>query len=748
MEMRQVSLLALSVAAAWATHASAQQNSKAPSAQAEGSTIAEIIVTAERRDISVQKTAAAISALTSSQLERQGITQPQDISKAVPSLKIATGGGGYTQLAIRGIGTLSGNAYSEQAVATNLDGAYVPRPAEVNGVLFDLDRIEVLKGPQGTLYGRNATAGAINIIARKPGFTDSGEVTVEAGNYDLRRAQGMVNLALSETVAVRLSGQTARHDGYLSDGYDDVDESAARFQIRFAPSDAVDLNISVDHSSVDSKGGGVVKSPFIDSGAPYLGSSTPAGQAVFLSAGLKPIQNDGYLDLETTGIGATLNWKTGLGTLTVIPAYRKMDLDTRHYAPGFLLEDTETSKARSLEARLASPADAAISWIVGGFAFGEDQSADTYTDQSVTYARGVVPKLDTRSYAVFGQATWRATDQLRLTAGLRTSKDQKSQEGTRLSPLPAVPAVAYPSVCPSPATFDATAGTCTSPIAGDATFNKTTWKIAVEYDVTSSNLLYANLGTGFKAGGFYTSLAPNTFQPETLTATAVGSKNRFLGNTLQINGEAYYWSYKNKQVTHLGPVTPSGFDLITENAGEATLYGLDLDMIWKPTANDHISANLQYEHSRFDSFVYNQSTTTGAPTTSCMVSPTAAADVVSVNCSGHRLALAPMWSGGVTYGRSVELGSGRLQAELTERFESSYWVGDEQLPGQKQKAYNKTDLLVSYTPADERWTLTVYGQNLEDKAVMSSSFVQPVLGVPYVTLRPPRTWGARLSAKF
>jgi len=119
-----------------------------------------------------------------------------------------------------------------------------------------------------------------------------------------------------------------------------------------------------------------------------------------------------------------------------------------------------------------------------------------------------------------------------------------------------------------------------------------------------------------------------------------------------------------------------------------------------------------------------------------------------VDCSGHRLALAPTWSGGVTYSRGFDLGSGRVEAEITERFESSYWVGDEQVLGQKQKAYNKTDLLVSYTPGDDRWTLSVYGQNLENKAVMSSSFVQPVLGAPYVTLRPPRTWGARLSARF
>jgi len=746
--MRQVSLLTLMVASAWATGAAARQEAATPAAPAADTAIAEIVVTAERRDSSVQKTAAAISALTAAQLERQGVTQPQDISKAVPALKIATGGGGYTQLAIRGIGTLSGNAYSEQAVASNLDGVYVPRPAEVNGVLFDLDRIEVLKGPQGTLYGRNATAGAINIITRKPSFTNGGDLTLEAGNYNQRRVQGAVNLALSDTVAIRFSGQANRHDGYLSDGYDDADESAARLQLRLVPNDAVDLTLSVDHAKVDAHGGGAVQSPFVDPGSPYTGASTTAGQAIFVAAGLKPVLNDGYLDLKTTGAGATLNWKTGLGTLTVIPAYRKMDLDTRQYAPGFLLEDAETSRSRSLEARLASPTDGALSWIVGAFAFAEDQTTNIFTDQSVTYSRVIAPKLDTRSYALFGQATWRATDQLRLTAGVRASRDDKNLQGTRLSPLPAVPAAAYPVVCPSPATFSASAGTCTSPIAGDATFKKTTWKVAAEYDVTPSNLLYANLGTGFKAGGFYSSLAPNTFQPEDLTAAAIGSKNRFLDNRLQINAEAFYWRYKDKQVTHLGPVTPSGFDLITENAGEATLYGLEVDMIWKPTVNDQISANLQYEHSRYGSFVYNQSTTTGAPTTSCTVSATTTASVVSVDCSGHRLALAPTWSGGVTYSRGFDLGSGRLEAEITERFESSYWVGDEQVQGQKQKAYNKTDLLVSYTPSDDRWTFSVYGQNLENKAVMSSSFVQPVLGVPYVTLRPPRTWGARLSARF
>jgi iron complex outermembrane receptor protein len=153
------------------------------------------------------------------------------------------------------------------------------------------------------------------------------------------------------------------------------------------------------------------------------------------------------------------------------------------------------------------------------------------------------------------------------------------------------PASFYTTACDS---YDPATGSCYFPLDGDLKKNSVTWKAGLEFDPGPRSLLYANVATGFKAGGFFGSLPPNTYKPETLTAYTLGSKNRFLDNTLQVNAEAFYWIYQNKQVTHLGPIQPGGFNLITENAGKARIKGAELELVWQPTPRDALSANIQY----------------------------------------------------------------------------------------------------------------------------------------------------------
>ena len=710
----------------------------AQEATAPSDELGEVVVTAQRRSENLQRAAIAVSAVNAETLQQRGVSEAQDLTKLVPALKITGAAGGGTQVTIRGVGSFSGNAFAEPGVALNYDGVYLARSAGTNGLFFDLERVEVVKGPQGTLYGRNATAGAVNLVTRKPGSEFGGEAGVEIGNYDRIRAYGAVNLPLSDWAALRISGQTARRDGYLSDGYNDEDSDAVRALLKLDPSEDLSILLSADYSRAGGMGSAGVFTPFVDPSDPYLGPSSPASNLILSRTGLPlpPLRDDGFVDQSSWGVSAQVDYQMDWATLTVVPAYRSMDLSYLHYGAGYPLTESQTPEQTSVETRLASSSDGPLKWLIGLYYFDEQTNTRIFPNQGVTYNRSAIPDIQTTSKAAFGQLTWSLTDTFRLTGGLRYTSEDKSVNGFVTGPLPAVPAgfpapapVFYAIACPSPSTINLAALQCTSPVTGAVTFEKATWKIGAELDLTDRSLLYATVGTGFKAGGFYPSLAPNTFEPELLTAFTIGSKNRFLDNTLRLNAEAFYWNYEDKQVTHLGPVRPSGYNLITENAGKAVIYGLDVEATWLATPNDLFSAQVQVQESNYDSFIYSLTSPSGRPpATGCAFRPTGVdpvgSSIFSVDCSGRQLALAPQWVANFTYNHTFALNDGaELVAGLSTRVESSYYTGEEYLPGQLQDAAMVSNADLTYRPSSLGWSVTAFVQNIEDEAVMQSSFV-------------------------
>ena len=209
-----------------------QTNPPAPVAETPTDQLADIIVTAQRRSESLQRAAIAIDVVSGDALARSGITSPLQLGAAIPSLAAQPAGGPNTIFFLRGVGNFTNNGYSDPALAFNYDGVYVGRPTSTAGMFYDLARVEVLKGPQGTLYGRNATAGAINVIPARPRLGEtSGFVDVGYGNYNAVTAQGAINLPIGTDVALRVSGNLSTHDGYLSDGTNDEKTVGARLQL-------------------------------------------------------------------------------------------------------------------------------------------------------------------------------------------------------------------------------------------------------------------------------------------------------------------------------------------------------------------------------------------------------------------------------------------------------------------------------------------------------------------------------------
>lgn len=727
---------------------------------AESTGLQDIVVTAQRRSENLQRAAIAVSAVAGDQLVRQSITQSTDLSRLFPAIQIQPASS-YTQIYLRGVGTFGANSYAENSVAFNLDGVYLSRPAAPSGLFYDLERIEVLKGPQGTLYGRNATGGAINIITAKPKLDRlDGYVNAEYGNYNTVKSSGAVNLPVGNAAALRIAGQVSQHDGYFSDGSDDERTRAVRGQLLVAPAGSrYDLTISVDYAHLGGVGGGGTIVPLVD-GQKRLGASDPRVQAAYQSYAPTPpvpqivIPNAGSQDNRFFGASATFDADLGFAKLTVIPAYRWTHYDVTSMSGGFVLDIDERSHQSSIEARLASQRSGPFTWVFGGYYFDERVHSNQDFNQASNRTL-IASALRTHSAAAFGQATYSILSDLRLTGGIRYTSDTKEQN-TVANTIPFVGFV--PGVFPLKPIFVNVATTALT----DKTFNKVTWKAGIEYDIGPKSLLYASASTGYKSGVLFPALSPNNIsKPETLTAYTLGSKNRFLDNRLQLNFEGFYWKYKDQQISHLGPVqaAPGVYApvFITDNAGSLTIYGVETEGLFRVTPNDLLSVNVQYLHSNYDSLRYQFYSTSGvAPAVGCPVSPTSLAGtspiakIYDVNCTGRSGINAPKWTVNLGYERTFELNeAGRIRFGVNSRLQSARYLTIDYLAAVRQGSFTKTDLQLTYETKSGQYAITAYVNNIEDNFTYSGSVQSPVKsGVFYNRVDPPRIYGVRGSVRF
>jgi iron complex outermembrane recepter protein len=712
--------------------------------------IQEIVVTAQRRSENLQKAALAVSAVNGSQLVKADITETGNLTKLVPSLVVQpSGGGSNVNFYLRGVGTVGTNAFSENAISFNVDGVYIGRPTGAAGVFYDVQRVEVLRGPQGTLYGRNATGGAVTVIPNRPELDRvSADVAVEYGNYDSKKANAAVNLPLGSNLALRVAGQVVDRNGYLSDGYDDEKGQAARAELLFKPSSAFSLLVTGDYYHQGGKGNGSVLLPYVDPSDKRLGGSDPAEiaalekQVPLAATGLvsKPADN-GYVDSTFYGFSATAEIDLGFGTVTLIPAWRKSKPDYVSYLPGFYSYVDEDTDQTSVELRLASKADRSLRYVVGAYYFRQTQDATNVFDLGLLSTAVFYPHLVTNSKAVFGQATYDLSGRLRLVGGLRYTSEDKSQD---------TPFANETITNRNPALVVA---------VGSRTDNGVTWKAGFEFDAAPRSLVYANVATGFKAGGFYQSLGTNSYAPEHITAWTVGTKNRFLGNRLQLNAEAFYWKYTDQQINYIGPIQTApgvyGQASLTANVGTSRMYGTEVEAQFMPTRDDLMSADIQYLNAKYTSFDYLAISTTGAaPAVGCAytantsLTVTAPTKLYNVNCSGMPAINAPKWTVNLAYEHTFHLDDYKLMPGVRSRIESSRYLKPDFLAMERQGADTIEDVYLTLEAPDGKWTLTGFVNNVGNATVLSTVTLKPIANVLYAGLRPPRTYGVRAAVKF
>lgn len=762
----------------------------------------EIVVTAQRKVENSQKAAIAISVVEPEAMAT--VVGPHQLTKIVPALQVVSAGGTTPLIYLRGVGTLSGNPYTDSAVAVNYDGIYLGRPSSTSGLYYDMERVEVLKGPQGTLYGRNSTGGAMNILPARPVLGEtSANAMLSYGNYDAINAQGAINLPLSDTVALRAAGISFSHDGYMSDDTYSENGAGGRVQLLVDPG-AWSARLSADYFHLGGTGatptmlgvltpsGAFVKAPFgLDVGPndprtdAFLSTAAFGGAA---GATYGPISTPSDQDNEYYGVHAEIKADLGIGDLVVIPAWRNVDRDETYNPGGFALTSDETDEQSSLEARLSGNAGA-VDWLAGAFYFDESVKSNFVIDNRL---QGGVQYIDANneSYAGFGRLTFNLSEQLRLTAAGRHTWDRKDFDG-RADNLQAVctdPSHQCPNIRRLPAGFSSVSQAMADigyiPISGPSgtTYidptntthvvyplnvtpvnetldsSKFTWRAGVEFDVRPSSLLYASVETGYRSGGFSFSTVNPTVDPESITAYTVGSKNRFWNNRIQLNVEGFIWKYKDQQNTHFSRGTNNQIELVTENIGSSTNQGVEVELLFKPLPSTLLRADVQYLDAKYDDFIYYEADLsieaglppgTARPTTGCPVSYSSAAASWVVNCSGFRAQHSPEWTVNLGAQQTISLSSKlQLVADVNTHYQSDSVVMFEQLKNFELGSYWTTDASLTLGEQNDRWALTAYVENIENKLIANNVLYNNVASTLGSTVGPPRTYGMRLRVSF
>jgi iron complex outermembrane receptor protein len=723
----------------------------AASAPASGDDVlAEIVVTVQHRSENLQSVPVAVDSLSASQLVNANVTNFEEMSRLTPALQIGRAAGPVNLFFLRGIGSNATVSLTDPAIAVNYDGEFQARQYGGNGQFYDLERVEVLKGPQGTLYGRNATGGVINVIPAHPDFTQAASISYTGGNYALSQATAWANVPITDSIATRASFQSIRHSGYLSDGQADEDSQAGRLQFLFNLNDRLSVNLAGDYFHSGGLGGGNAITSNGYSADQRIGLTDSRVQAVYLNAGLRaPQRSDLHNDSHFEGVHATINWDTDVGTLTIIPAIRHAHLD---YAAITGEEDiqTETDHQGSVEARFASGTNSRLSWVAGGYYLRDNidtqyaiDNVHALTVASPTTLGGLSPSgfiqaytAGTNAKAAFGDATFKVADGFRLIGGIRFTNENKTANGT-LAPFarglgPTSTVNGYTVVLATPIQLN-----------GDTTWRSANWRAGFEWDIAEHSIAYATVATGFHSGGFFFTADNPTYQPEKLIAYTLGSKNRFAGNRFQANAELFYWKYTNQQLSHVTQDSIGDFVFATENAGGSKIRGGDLQLEFRAATDTLLSAQVQYLHTVFDSFTYLQPFPV-SPSSRC--GSTLQAGAFRVDCSGQPLVQAPKLTLDLGLQQTWELvNQGSIVLDVRGHHQTGAWTAISYLPVDYQHTYWMGDAALSYIAPEAKWSWAGFVSNFTNATVLNNT---NHTNVSSSQLRAPRTYGLRFTVNF
>lgn len=729
--------------------------------QDSGPVIEEVIITAEKQAQSIMDVGMSVSAFTGEQLINSGVVRPSALTGLVPSLNVKENIPGASPIfTIRGVGLNNFAANNNPTVGVYIDEVFLTSTSMMSFSLYDIDRVEVLKGPQGTLYGRNTTAGAIGFFTKRPEREFGADVSLTLANYERYELEGSVNVPLGETVAMRFSGQLIEQnegywESYEGQSLGEQSSKSGRLQFAFDPSDALSANLKVEYTDVDSQAGQFemygtqsLVNPFAlctpviedridrsqcsdffgnqnDDGDPFRGDWDPdpyrmtqSNVTLAIKADIGELQLDsitGYQDLDRT-----------LGT----------DVDgTRIVQADFVLEDKIDQISQEL--RLSGDRADSLHWILGLYYSRDDVDSvvdGNFSDLVSLFTGGAVTderlqnliSQRTTAWAAFAHTEWSLTDQLSLTVAARYTDEEKefTATATDLSIQGGTGGGFFGPGDPN----CAPAQVACNPVSSIDDTN-VSWRVAFDYKPTDDLLTYLSVSQGYKSGGINGGFVSRSevlepFGPEGLLAYELGAKADLLNGAMRLSGAIFYYDYDDVQtqvVVDVGELTV----IRIGNVEEATVKGAELDLQWLLTHRFDVSLGLSYLDTEMGAF-------------ESPVGPVAA---------GNELPNAPEFSLVSSLRYAIPIGSNTLTLQGNGRY-SDYTFRDSlnqhMLASDAQWVL---DANAEFAPASSRWSLSLWGRNLTDEQV-SQSAGNNGIGNGYTLTQTPRTYGATFRYRF
>lgn len=708
-----------------------------------------IIVTAQKREQSTLDVGINISVADSEALRTQRIDDATDIVAIAPNISIKENIPGLVPVVtIRGVGLNDFSATNNPSAGIYVDEISLSSLALMNFDLFDLERMEVLKGPQGTLYGRTATAGALNIVSARPDFRGvSGMVSGTLGNYEGKEVEGFVNIPASDTLAVRLSGKGIFQDkGFWFNGSLDRDigrrsVGLGRLQVLWEPAEGVEVLLKAEVQQARSELGGgeffgAIATPFTPSGVACPGAPECSDFLGYFDLDGDPFRGawsvDPSYDLDQLNLTARIEADLGFATLVSVTGYIDFDrqwsadTDAGPFAQLDFLSD-DTVEQFSQELRLAGESGPA-NWLVGAFYSNDDIVTSYAGDLSdlLNTTTFTISDQESESWALFGHVEWALTDTVSVISGLRYTDENRSNLGGTTDLVSLAPA-SFLTLAPF--------GSDPIPLAvSDEKISDTnwSWKFGVNWKLSPDTLLYASVTQGWKSGGFFAGVATSSaqlepYKPEKIVAYEAGLKGRALGGDLSYSLSAFYYDYSDVQTfirEDIGglPIQRLG------NVDHAEIYGLDADLALRPSALPGLSLNLG---------VGLLETELGAFLSGNGPVP-----------KGNELPDAPSFSfnGGASYEVALtDSISGRLS--FTARNQSSAFKDALNDPLIAAEGYWLLDARASLFSEDD-WDVSVWGKNITDERYVTQGVNQLPFGLGFRVYGAPRTWGVTLTKHF
>ena len=767
----------------------------------------EIVVTAQRREQNIQDIPLSVSALSADSLRDGGVLDISRLKLLVPGMNFGQTGA-YSHVAIRGARTEAVQVNTQPIVSVYSDGIYRAGTEQFLGQMVDLNRVEVLRGPQGTMFGRNSYGGAIALHTNRPNQDFDASVDVTAGNFNRLDYQGMINFPLGDTASARIVGAHFEHDGYVENTFpggfdiDDQDADYIRGSLLFEFDDA-SLILRAEYYNQGGAGSGdfagslagsmlggdvfEVAQPFNTGsgcGSYYNVDSSllvPPGSTDY-SDGLCPVADPDdpykidtngfyFLDAQQETFSIQFDANYGWGSMMVMAAHTENEnfrgndgdqgIGTAYISGENVVRDTD-----QVEVHFVDNGDGKTSWLVGAFYLKEDSQDNFYFNSDSRDTNGnqfpftCITKrtVDAESVAVFGQVTFPLSDSTRLTAGARYSHEENDWGINDQTSYYFAPGVVVPVDIREINIENGPFAILGPDIGVTDTFEPLTWRLAVDHDLSDDSMIYGSIATGYSSGGFNSLMDPHdgkfTFDEQESIAYEVGYKATLKEGAMTLNIAAFYNDYKDYIAEPAG-VLPSGSVIVYDRVGgNAEALGLELEMDWIPAENWMLNLRASFLDAEYGNFVtgLGGTLTTAGDRLDTYVSvgtPEAPAGsiVTEIRLDGLQIAYSPKFTFGLTASYDMELGGGTLTPLLQFYYSDNYSASDQGYLHGQQDAYTQSAFRLTWNSVEGRFYISGFVLNLEDEAVIVRA---NVFGATLATQQyaPPRTYGITVGYNY